>query len=103
MDIGMPMMMRSETPMTSSSLWCIAASKRMSVVFSNEASMRVDERILPMPKRVMPRTSPRNDIRSARSIRCRVSTFIPCDFIVSEICSMIVWRAASMPSVTKVS
>lgn len=49
--------MRTEFP-------CRAASKRWSVVFSKLASMNVDDFIFAMPKRVIPRISPLNVIKS---------------------------------------
>jgi hypothetical protein len=52
------MMMLSETPAMLSVFPKAAASKRWSVVFSNEASMSTLSFILATPNRVIPRTSP---------------------------------------------
>ena len=59
--------------------------------------------ILAIPKRVIPRTSPLNVIRSARSITWRLSIVIPWLCIVNKISSMMVFLAASIPSVLKFS
>ena len=52
------MMMLSDTPAMLSFLPNAEASKRWSVVFSNEASMSTLSFIFATPKRVIPRTSP---------------------------------------------
>ncbi len=52
------MMILSETPAMLSVFPKAEASKRWSVVFSNDANMRTLSFILATPKRVIPRTSP---------------------------------------------
>ena len=55
---GLPMMILSDTPAMQSVLPKADASKRWSVVFSNDASMRTLSFILATPNRVIPSTSP---------------------------------------------
>ena len=65
--------------------------------------MSTDCFIFGVPKRVMPSTSPRKHMTSASSVTCRQSISIPCCPIVYWISSMMVCRAASMPSVFSTS
>ena len=58
MAAGLPIIMLSETPAMLSFFPKAEASKRWSVVFSNEASMSTLSFILATPKRVIPSTSP---------------------------------------------
>jgi hypothetical protein len=55
---GFPMMMLSDTPAMLSLFPYADASKRWSVVFSNDASISTLSFILATPNRVMPSTSP---------------------------------------------
>ena len=71
------MMMHSDTPTIASVRPCTAASKRWSVVLSNDASMSTDSRIFETPNRVMPRTMPLNVITSANSNKWRASIAMP--------------------------
>lgn len=58
LDAGFPMMMLSETPEMPSILPTADASKRWSVVFSNDASINTLSFILATPNLVIPSTSP---------------------------------------------
>ena len=55
---GLPMMMLSDTPAMLSLFPKADASKRWSVVFSNDASISTLSFIFATPKRVIPNTSP---------------------------------------------
>jgi len=58
LEAGFPMMMLSETPETPSVFPTADASKRWSVVFSNDASISTLSFILATPNLVIPSTSP---------------------------------------------
>ena len=58
LDAGFPMIMLSETPEIPSVFPTADASKRWSVVFSNDASIRTLSFILVTPNLVIPNTSP---------------------------------------------
>ena len=58
LEAGFPMMMLSETPKIPSVLPTADASKRWSVVFSNDANINTLSFILATPNLVIPSTSP---------------------------------------------
>ena len=75
--MGCPIIIRSETPLILSCFPCVAASKRKSVVFSNEANIIVESFILSTPFRVNPIMRPLQVITYESKLMCLGLTLTP--------------------------